>query len=207
MGLYKLSIDILFITYDYYFRRYTRSKCDMFSLHPCSRCYPIPSAGKDVVLRQYESPHIHGTFILDTVSTVHSNLLFQVRLYPWEFSKQNHARGIPEVNSLAPGLVHQLWRRLHLLTKSALSRNVTLNAYSSRIHGSAWLKEKRTYVFLTNLAFRGKNTEKKFSGQQRRVFHCFILSNWGARGSVVGRGTKLQAGRSRVRCHWIFQMT
>jgi hypothetical protein len=24
----------------------------MFSLHPCSRCYPLPSAGKDVVLRQ-----------------------------------------------------------------------------------------------------------------------------------------------------------
>jgi hypothetical protein len=40
------------LLYDYYFRRYTLSKCDMFLLHPCSRCYPLPSAGKDIVLRQ-----------------------------------------------------------------------------------------------------------------------------------------------------------
>jgi hypothetical protein len=40
------------LLYDYYFRRYKRSNCDMFSLYPCSRCYPPPSTGKDVVLRQ-----------------------------------------------------------------------------------------------------------------------------------------------------------
>jgi hypothetical protein len=58
------------LLYDYYFRRYKRSNCDMFSLHPCSRCYPLPSAGKDVVLRQNTSltsvpPHLYPrrTFI------------------------------------------------------------------------------------------------------------------------------------------------
>jgi hypothetical protein len=40
------------ILYDYKFWRYKRSNCDMFSLNPCSRCYPKPSARKDVVLRQ-----------------------------------------------------------------------------------------------------------------------------------------------------------
>jgi hypothetical protein len=47
MGLYKLSNEVLFITL-----RLLVSKCDMFLLHPCSQCYPLPSAGKDVVLRQ-----------------------------------------------------------------------------------------------------------------------------------------------------------
>jgi hypothetical protein len=29
----------------------------MFSLQPCSRCYPLPNAEKDVVLRQNQSYH------------------------------------------------------------------------------------------------------------------------------------------------------
>jgi hypothetical protein len=33
----------------------------MFSLHPCSRCYPLPSAGKDVVLRQKAKKYSHIT--------------------------------------------------------------------------------------------------------------------------------------------------
>jgi hypothetical protein len=52
MGLYKLSNDVLFITLRLLVSKIKRLKCDMFLLHPCSRCYPLPSVWKDVVLRQ-----------------------------------------------------------------------------------------------------------------------------------------------------------
>jgi hypothetical protein len=55
------------LLYDYQFRPYKRSNCDMFSLHPCSRCYPLPSAGKDLVLRQngsYLKYSKYGAFTL-----------------------------------------------------------------------------------------------------------------------------------------------
>jgi hypothetical protein len=51
MWLYKLSNDVLFITLRLLVSK-MHSKCDMFSLYPCSWCYPLPSSGNDVVLRQ-----------------------------------------------------------------------------------------------------------------------------------------------------------
>jgi hypothetical protein len=40
------------LLYNYKFRKYKLSNCDMFWLHTISRCYPLPSGGKDVALRQ-----------------------------------------------------------------------------------------------------------------------------------------------------------